>query len=177
MTGTEREDVIVIGASTAGLFAAYRLAQAGVPVRVLEAQPEWQPEPVPSVAEGTNADKKTKRDLRKSAKATVGGPSAFILQICVPLLPQPSLAQAQTSGGANVPTPVLSAVEGSQPSLAPQGRPPDPSMACFLFDTTFLAKAIGQLLQLPSISSMLQCGWIERVEEAETYERVRRRSP
>lgn len=43
MTGTEGEDVIVIGASTAGLFAAYRLAQAGVPVRVLEKLREMVP--------------------------------------------------------------------------------------------------------------------------------------
>ncbi|MFW5926200.1 MAG: tetratricopeptide repeat protein [Myxococcota bacterium] len=38
------QDVIVVGASVAGLYAAYRLAQAGVRVRVFEAQPELNPE-------------------------------------------------------------------------------------------------------------------------------------
>jgi digeranylgeranylglycerophospholipid reductase len=36
--------VIVVGASVAGLYAAYRLAQAGVRVRVFEAEPEIRPE-------------------------------------------------------------------------------------------------------------------------------------
>ena len=40
---TPDEPVVVIGASTAGLFAAYLLAQAGVPVRVFEAAEELGP--------------------------------------------------------------------------------------------------------------------------------------
>jgi digeranylgeranylglycerophospholipid reductase len=40
----EEQDVIVVGASVAGLFAAYRLAQAGVRVRVFEAEPELSPD-------------------------------------------------------------------------------------------------------------------------------------
>ena len=42
-TATPEEPVVVIGASTAGLFAAYLLAQAGVPVRVFEAAEELGP--------------------------------------------------------------------------------------------------------------------------------------
>ncbi|MFO7742868.1 MAG: FAD-dependent monooxygenase, partial [Anaerolineae bacterium] len=45
MTGSQRRDVVVVGASVAGLFAAYRLAQAGVRVRVFEARPRLDPEP------------------------------------------------------------------------------------------------------------------------------------
>lgn len=45
MTPEPRDKVIVVGASTAGLFTAYRLAQAGVPVRVFEAQPRLDPDP------------------------------------------------------------------------------------------------------------------------------------
>lgn len=45
LTGSDRRDVVVVGASVAGLFAAYRLAQAGVRVRVFEARPRLDPEP------------------------------------------------------------------------------------------------------------------------------------
>lgn len=38
-------NVVVIGASSAGLFAAYLLAQKGVPVRVYEASEAWDPLP------------------------------------------------------------------------------------------------------------------------------------
>lgn len=41
---SSKQDVVVVGGSVAGLFAAYRLAQAGVRVRVLEKQQEWSPE-------------------------------------------------------------------------------------------------------------------------------------
>ena len=38
------KDIIIVGASVAGLFAAYELAKAGRQVRVYEAQPELSPE-------------------------------------------------------------------------------------------------------------------------------------
>ena len=41
----DTEGVVVVGASVAGLFAAYRLGQAGVRVRVFEAQAALEPDP------------------------------------------------------------------------------------------------------------------------------------
>ena len=43
--GKEKQGAVVIGASIAGLFAAYRLAQEGMSVRVYEAQPAFAPDP------------------------------------------------------------------------------------------------------------------------------------
>ena len=40
----EKEDVVVVGASAAGLFAAYWLAREGVPVRVYDAQAKLRPD-------------------------------------------------------------------------------------------------------------------------------------
>lgn len=39
----KKDDVVVVGASVAGLFAAYKLARAGVPVQVYEAQGAFAP--------------------------------------------------------------------------------------------------------------------------------------
>lgn len=41
----ERSEIVVVGGSAAGLFAAARLAQAGRAVRVLEARPQLEPAP------------------------------------------------------------------------------------------------------------------------------------
>lgn len=47
MSDTEKEQqrAIIVGASAAGLFAAYRLARGGLPVRVYEAQAPFRPAP------------------------------------------------------------------------------------------------------------------------------------
>src|SRR5688572_17601305 len=42
---SERDPVVVVGAASAGLFAAYRLARAGVPVRVYERAETFAPKP------------------------------------------------------------------------------------------------------------------------------------
>jgi len=43
LMGNERQGTVVVGASVAGLFAAYHLAREGLPVRVYEAQPTFDP--------------------------------------------------------------------------------------------------------------------------------------
>ena len=44
MIDEKRNEIVVVGASVAGLYAAYQLAQAGVRVRVYEAEPELSPD-------------------------------------------------------------------------------------------------------------------------------------